>query len=116
MAQLVINYFESSQSLVPHSKIEQLTALFNSGKDIVFEGAPCIVIVLMDPKTEYGGMGLVDGSIALATAELVAPSLGLGTCWAGLFQHAASIWEPLQKEFGGLKCVGAVFHSKLIVY
>ena len=50
MAQLVINYFESSQSLVPHSKIEQLSALFKSGKDIVFAGAPCIVIVLMDPK------------------------------------------------------------------
>jgi ferredoxin len=32
--------------------------------------------------------------------ELAAPSMGLGTCWAGLLQGALLGWPPLQKAIG----------------
>jgi nitroreductase len=35
--------------------------------------------------------------IALTYLELAAPSLGLGTCWAGYFTAAANFYPPLQK-------------------
>jgi nitroreductase len=35
--------------------------------------------------------------IALTYLELAAPSLGLGTCWAGYFTAAANFYSPLQK-------------------
>jgi nitroreductase/NAD-dependent dihydropyrimidine dehydrogenase PreA subunit len=35
--------------------------------------------------------------IALTYLELAAPSLGLGTCWAGYFNAAANFYPPLQE-------------------
>ena len=35
--------------------------------------------------------------IALTYLELAAPSLGLGTCWAGYFTAAANFYPPLQE-------------------
>lgn len=88
----------------------KLAEVYKKGYDLVFRGAPCLIIALCDTAKAYAGGFFcpVDGSIAITTAELVAPSLGLGTCWAGFFQSACAHWEPLQKELGGMSCVGAV--------
>ena len=34
--------------------------------------------------------------IALTYLELAASAFGLGTCWAGYFNAAATFWPPLQ--------------------
>jgi nitroreductase len=39
----------------------------------------------------------MDSTICLTTFELIAFSQGIGTCWAGFFQMAASSWPPLQE-------------------
>jgi nitroreductase len=38
---------------------------------------------------------LVDGIIAVAWADAVAPAFGVGTCWAGFLMIAAARWPPL---------------------
>lgn len=65
---------------------------WEAGADPILRGSP-VLVVLHAPK-EYPG-GFVDATIALTTYELAAFSDGLGTCWAGFFQIAASMWPPL---------------------
>ena len=57
----------------------------------------------------YGSPG--DCMIALTQLSLLAPTLGLGTCWAGFVMIAAKNWEPLQKFLSlpeGQACQGAM--------
>jgi nitroreductase/NAD-dependent dihydropyrimidine dehydrogenase PreA subunit len=67
------------------------------GIDPVLRGAPNLIITTAD-KDFSGGRG---NSISCLTyLELFAPSLGLGTCWAGYFEYCASIkGSPLLKLF-----------------
>lgn len=47
------------------------------------------------------GNGKADCDTALAYLELLLPSLGLGSCWAGYVTFAANVWPPI-KEFLGI--------------
>jgi nitroreductase/NAD-dependent dihydropyrimidine dehydrogenase PreA subunit len=66
-----------------------------SGKDRILRSAPHLILAVC-------GKGLISGianaHFSLAYAELAAPCLGLGTCWAGLLQGCAfSGYPPLLK-------------------
>ena len=64
-----------------------------TGRDVILRDAPCLLLGLADKKFSRGRENT---NFALAYAELYAPSLGLGTCWAGLFQAAVfNGFEPL---------------------
>jgi len=67
------------------------------GVDPILRGAPNLIITTAD-KDFSGGRG---NSISCLTyLELFAPSLGLGTCWAGFFEYCAAIkGSPLLKLF-----------------
>jgi nitroreductase len=43
---------------------------------------------------------MVDLSIAISYLNLVAPTMGMGTCWAGLFQWALLASPEVKKELG----------------
>ncbi len=59
---------------------------WDQGVDLILRNAPQL-IVAHAPK---GGMDNASNCVvALAHFDLAAHSLGLGTCWAGLFTHAA---------------------------
>ena len=58
----------------------------DTGYDIVLRGAPHLVLALYDSRNP---IGRDNGRYALTYAELYAPSLGLGSCWAGFFEMAA---------------------------
>lgn len=58
---------------------------WDMGFDAVLRNAPGLVVA-MAPKEDPNGM--VDLTLALSYLELAAPSLKLGTCWAGLLQGA----------------------------
>jgi len=69
-----------------------IVAAWGEGKDMVLRSAPHLIIA------HAHGQGIkpdIDCTIALATAELVAHSLGVGTCWAGIFMGAAVHHPPL---------------------
>jgi nitroreductase/NAD-dependent dihydropyrimidine dehydrogenase PreA subunit len=67
------------------------------GVDSILRGAPNLIITTAD-KDFSGGRG---NSISCLTyLELFAPSLGLGTCWAGFFEYCASLKDsPLLELF-----------------
>lgn len=85
-----------------------VVAAWDSGEDVICRGAPHL-IVAHAPRSEPGAV--VDGTIALTHLELAAFSLGLGACWAGFLQVAASRYQPLLQALDlpeGYRCCGAM--------
>lgn len=67
-----------------------------TGEDVVFRSAPCLLVALADKDSLAGGRD--NTYIALAYAQLYATAQGLGTCWAGLFEYCAAAQAA---EFAG---------------
>jgi len=74
-----------------------ISAFREGGVDTILRGAPNLIITTAD-KDFSGARG---NSISCLTyLELFAPSLGLGTCWAGFFEYCAGMKDsPLIKLF-----------------
>lgn len=87
--------------------MEMVVGAWEFGVDVVCRDAPHVIAAhgLQSDRTAQTAC-----AIAMTYLELVAPSLGLGTCWAGFFSAAAMFWPPLQKALGlpdGHLCYGA---------
>ena len=63
-----------------------IRAFRKTGKDVILRGAPHLIVAMCD---ETFLRGPENAHFSFAYAELMAPTLGLGTCWAGLFQGCA---------------------------
>jgi nitroreductase len=59
-----------------------------TGQDVVLRDAPCLVVAMVDQN--FLSIGRDNAHFTLAYAELYAPSIGLGTCWAGFFNACAA--------------------------
>jgi nitroreductase/NAD-dependent dihydropyrimidine dehydrogenase PreA subunit len=70
---------------------------WDSGRDSVLRDAP-VLIVASAPK--QAAFGLVDLTLALSYLDLLAPTMGLGTCWAGLLQGALLSSSSLREAVG----------------
>ncbi|MBU3091997.1 nitroreductase family protein [Clostridium sp. CF011] len=67
------------------------------GIDSILRGAPNLIITTADKGFSNGRANSIS---CLTYLELFAPSLGLGTCWAGFFEYCASIkGSPMLKLF-----------------
>lgn len=67
-----------------------------TSQDVVLRSAPCLIVAIADEGSFASGRD--NTYISFAYAQLFATSMGLGTCWAGLFEYcAASGYEPLLK-------------------
>jgi nitroreductase/NAD-dependent dihydropyrimidine dehydrogenase PreA subunit len=77
--------------------IPGIVAAWDAGYDAMLRGAPAVVVASA-PKEDLNGT--VNLTLALSYLELAAPSMGLGTCWAGLLKGALLGWPPLQKAIG----------------
>jgi nitroreductase/NAD-dependent dihydropyrimidine dehydrogenase PreA subunit len=65
----------------------QYAAMYRKmGRDSILRSAPCLVLATADASFVRARE---NSHFTLAYAELYAPSLGLGTCWAGLMESAA---------------------------
>lgn len=65
-----------------------------TGQDVVLRDAPCLVVAITDKR--FMPLGRDNTHFSLAYAELYAPAIGLGTCWAGCIEAcAASGYQPL---------------------
>lgn len=90
-----VNWLEKMAASSPSSGgYAQYAQIYRStGRDVILRDAPCVVLGMADKAF---ARGRENTNFAFAYAELFAPSIGLGTCWAGLFQAAAfSGYEPL---------------------
>jgi nitroreductase/NAD-dependent dihydropyrimidine dehydrogenase PreA subunit len=72
-------------------------AAWEAGSDSVLRGAP-VVVIAMAPKEAMNG--LVDLTLALSYLDLIAPTMGLGTCWAGLLQGGLLASPSLKEKVG----------------
>lgn len=78
----------------PQAAYASVVAVWDRGKDIILRGAP-LMAVAHAAKTALNPPA--DGAIAAATLELLAASMGLGSCWAGFFMRAANNHPPLRR-------------------
>lgn len=67
---------------------------WDAGSDRICRGAPHLI---MTHAPKNLGPAQSASTIALTFLDLAAPSFGLGACWAGYFNYAATFWPPLQK-------------------
>ena len=58
---------------------------WDAGYDAVLRSAPALIVAYAQKEASNG---MVDLTLALAYLDLMAPAMGLGTCWAGLLQGA----------------------------
>lgn len=69
-----------------------MLAAWEAGVDVILRGAPHMVVVHAHKESMTASH---DGIIALSVLDQAAPSFGLGTCWAGIFHIAVTMWPPL---------------------
>jgi nitroreductase/NAD-dependent dihydropyrimidine dehydrogenase PreA subunit len=77
--------------------LDKVVSGWDKGVDGICRGAPALIIA--HSLKEYG-LACVDCTSALAYLDLVAPTLGLGTCWAGFFMIAVAMCKPLEQALG----------------
>jgi nitroreductase len=70
---------------------------WDRGQDRLFRGAP---LVLMTHSPEMGSLPRESCVIAMSYFDLLATSMGLGTCWIGLFMAAADRHPPIRHFLG----------------
>lgn len=79
------------------------------GIDTILRGAPALVLAIADENFPRGRENSI---LSLTYLELYAPTLGLGSCWAGIFERIAlKDHSPMLKLFNipeGKKITGAV--------
>lgn len=69
----------------------------NAGIDTILRNAPHLILAIAPKGFKNGRESSIS---ALSYLELYAPTLGLGSCWAGLFEYCIfSNYEPLLKLF-----------------
>lgn len=76
---------------------EAAPAWFDRGEDIVFRGAPHLLVVSAAPESVCPQE---DVNLALAYFELMAQSAGLGTVWCGLAKMVLELLPDLREVVG----------------
>jgi nitroreductase/NAD-dependent dihydropyrimidine dehydrogenase PreA subunit len=86
----------------------QVVKAWEYGADRVLRGAATVVVAHSLQSLASAQSAC---TIALTYLELAAPSLGLGTCWAGYFNAAATFYPPMAAALAlpeGHQCFGAM--------
>jgi nitroreductase/NAD-dependent dihydropyrimidine dehydrogenase PreA subunit len=102
LSRLVIEWMrkmvaENDESFLPASMMERIIGDWEEGFDRIGRGAPHM-IVAHGPAT----LPATDSSayIALASLELIAFAMGLGTCWGGYYAVCANRHPPMKEALG----------------
>jgi len=102
------NAIQEKNPIAEAYQMAGIVRAWDNGIDIISRGAPALVIA---HGPEAYPVMTIDSAIALSYLDLAAPSLGLGSCWAGFFMIAAGYWPPLAKALNlpdGHKSFGAM--------
>ncbi|TGE32247.1 nitroreductase family protein [Desulfosporosinus sp. Sb-LF] len=85
-----------------------------TGEDVILRDAPCLVVAIS--ARNFLPRGRDNSHFSLAYAELYAPAIELGSCWAGFFEMCASSgYQPLISLLG-LKEEMAVTGALMVGY
>jgi nitroreductase len=101
IAGLTVDCFRRVLKEDPHAawapSLLRIVAAWEAGYDAALRNTPALVVASA-PKEAFNG--LVDVTLALCYLGLAAPTLGLGTCWAGLLQRALLSSPSLKETLG----------------
>ncbi|HWR45172.1 nitroreductase family protein [Sporomusa sp.] len=105
-----IQWMEEQSKTLSHWSFDyHIRSYREKGKDPIFRGAPHLVLGTTQNNFPRGRENTI---FSLTYLELFATALGLGSCWAGLFEMCAfSNYDPLLKLFNipeGKVLTGAV--------
>ena len=92
--------------------LKMLVDTFDNGYDIICRNAPHIIIGYSPANYPIGANDVV---IATSHLELLAPSYGLGTCWAGFLMMAIRNSTEVKKVVG-LDASSAVYTATMLGY
>lgn len=98
LASIVIDWMKfmltAQPELAAMMHFERVITAWGRGEDRILRGAPALVIA-------HANSGLPPSqaacTIALTYMELYAAAKGLGTCWAGYFNAAATYFDPMKE-------------------
>ena len=108
MRELIINEPEFAALL----HMDRVIAAWDQGVDRILRDAPHLIVGHAHKDERTAPAAIVT---AIAYLELAAPALGLGTCWAGYFNGASQVFEPLQRALA-LPEDHAVFGAVMLGY
>lgn len=91
------NIKEQPQILTTQPYLEIIIKAWENGNDPILHNAP-VLVTASAPK--QAAIGMVDLTIALTYFDLLAPTMGLGTCWAGLVQLSIISSQALKELMG----------------
>lgn len=87
-----------TQKLKANPILRAFALMMKRGLDPVLRGAPHLIISTYDKKAPTG---LIDSVIGLSHFEIVAQSMGLGTCWCGFIPMLVdSVWGNMADDLG----------------
>lgn len=95
---LIVQWMEAQIGNSTHwSFSRHINAYRKDGVDTIFRGAPHLILATAPKEFKNGRENSIS---ALTYVELFATTLGLGSCWAGLFEMCAfSNYKPLLELF-----------------
>lgn len=88
----IVNALTKAPIKAVMEKFSSFTKAFINGDDIVFRGAPHMLVVSNSVKAPCAKE---DAVIALSYFELYAQSLGIGTCWCGYGEMVMKVFPEL---------------------
>jgi nitroreductase/NAD-dependent dihydropyrimidine dehydrogenase PreA subunit len=89
-------------------RMDKIVQQWERGKDFILHDSPVIVIAHANGQNPLAPSAC---TIALAYLELAATTMGLGCCWAGFFNAAATTFPPMKEALKlpeGHECFGAM--------
>lgn len=90
MRMMIANQPEMAQPF----HLDRVVEAWERGEDRVLRGAPALIVAHGDAAAATTPTSCV---IALTYLELAAASFGLGACWAGYFNAAATFFPPMME-------------------
>lgn len=95
-----------------YARFSSIVAEWDLGHDSALRNAP-ILVIASSPREAANG--LVDITLALCYIDLLAPTMGLGTCWAGLLQGAL-LSSPSLREIAGIPAQHSHHYPMMLGY
>jgi nitroreductase len=89
-------------------QMDKMLRRWERGNDVILRGAPVVIVTHAEKENRMAPSAC---TIAMAYLELAATSMGLGCCWAGYFNAAATVFPPMQEALSlpeGHQCFGAM--------
>ena len=90
MRHLIVNMPELAAAM----HIEKTVKRWETGADVILRNAPALIVAHAEKDNRTAPAAC---TIALTYLELAATSMGLGCCWAGYFNAAATTFPPMMK-------------------